>query len=68
MAIKSCGRDSHGVTVCDPSPRRSPMGLGRSLDLRWLEKVAGVKIEWMESKRTIKIGLVGRGATNFLAP
>ena len=43
MAIKSCGSDSHGVIVCDPSPRHSPMGLGRSLDLRWLEKVAGGK-------------------------
>ena len=43
IAIKSCGNDSHGVTVCDPSPGHSPMGLGRSLDLRWLEEVAGAK-------------------------
>ena len=43
MAIKSCGSDSHGVIVCDPSPGHSPMGLGRSLDLRWMEKVDGGK-------------------------
>ena len=43
MAIKSCGSDSNGVTVCDPSPGHSPMGLGMSLDLRWMEKVAGGK-------------------------
>ena len=43
MAIKSCGSDSHGVTMCDPSPGHSPMGLGRSLDLRLMEKVAGGK-------------------------
>ena len=43
MAIKSCGSDSHGVTVCDPSPGHSPMGLGRSFDLCWLKKVAGGK-------------------------
>ena len=40
MAIKSCESDSHGVTAYDPSPGHSPMGLGRSLDLRWMEKVA----------------------------
>ena len=31
MAIKSCGSDSHGVTVCDPSPGHCPMGLDRIL-------------------------------------
>ena len=41
MAIKSCGSDSHGATVCDPSPGHSPMGLGRGLDLHWLENWAG---------------------------
>ena len=41
MVIKSCGSDSHGVIVCDPSLGRSPMELDRNLDLRWLEKVAG---------------------------
>ena len=41
MAIKCCGNDSHGVTVRDLSPGHSPMGLGRSLDLRWLENWAG---------------------------
>ena len=45
MAVKSCGSDSHGVTVCDPSPGHCPMGLGRSLGLRWMEKVVGVRIE-----------------------
>ena len=45
MAIKSCGSDSRGVTVRDPSPGRSPMGLGRSLVLRWMEKVAGAEVE-----------------------
>ena len=45
MVIKSCGSDSHGVTVCDPSPGHCPMGLGKSLDLRWMEKVAGGGIE-----------------------
>ena len=40
MAIKSYGSDSHGVTTCDPSLVDSLMGLGMSLDLRWLEKVA----------------------------
>ena len=45
MAIKSCGSDSHDVTVRDPSPGHCPMGLGRSLDLRWMEKVAGGCIE-----------------------
>ena len=44
MAIKSCGSDSHGATVCDPSPGHSPMGLGAGV---WI--CAG----W-------KIGLVGR--------
>ena len=39
--IKSCESDSHGATVCDPSPGHSPMGLGRSLDLCWLENWAG---------------------------
>ena len=43
MAIKSCESDSHGVSVCDLSPGHSPMGLGRSLDLRWMENVAGGK-------------------------
>ena len=45
MAIKSCGSDSHGVTVRDSSPGHCPMGLGRSLDLRWMGKVAGGGIE-----------------------
>ena len=43
MATKSYGSDSHGVTVCDPSPGHSPMGLGKSLDLGWMEKVVGSK-------------------------
>ena len=45
MAITSCGRDSYSVTVRDPSLGHCPMGLGRSLDLRWMEKVAGGGIE-----------------------
>ena len=45
MAIKSCGSDSHDVTVRDPSLGHCKMGLGRSLDLRWMEKVAGGCIE-----------------------
>ena len=68
MAIKSCGRDSHGVTVCDPSLGHSLMGLGRSLDFRWMEKWLALKIEWIGSKRPIKVALVGRDATDFLAP
>ena len=44
-AIKSCGSDSHDVTVRDPSPGHCPMGLGRSLDLRWMETIAGGKRE-----------------------
>ena len=40
IAIKSCESDSHGATVCDPSLGHSLMGLGRSLDLRWLENWA----------------------------
>ena len=43
MVIKSYGSDSYGVTVCDLSPGHSPMGLGKSLDLPWMEKVAGSK-------------------------
>ena len=42
---KSYGSDSHGVTVRDPSSGQSLMGLGRSLDLRWMEKVDGGGIE-----------------------
>ena len=45
MAIKSCGSDTHGVTVRDPSPLHCPIGLGSSLDLRWMEKVVGGGIE-----------------------
>ena len=47
MAIKSCRSDSHGVTAYDPSPGHCPMGLSRSLDLRWMEKMAGGKKSWM---------------------
>ena len=45
MAIKSYGSDSHGVIVRDPSFGHCPMGLGRSLYLRWMEKVTGGGIE-----------------------
>ena len=45
IVTKSCGSDNHGVTVRDPSPGHCPMGLGRSLDLLWMEKVAGGGIE-----------------------
>ena len=45
MEIKSCENDSNCVTVRDPSPGHYPMGLGRSLDLRWMEKMAGGKGE-----------------------
>ena len=45
MAIKSRGSDSHGVTVRDPSPGHCPMGLGRSLDSRRMDKVAAGGIE-----------------------
>ena len=34
MAIKSCGSDSHGITVRDLSPGPCLMGLSSSLDLR----------------------------------
>ena len=33
------------VIVGDPSPGHCPMGLGRSLDLRWMEKMVGGKRE-----------------------
>ena len=68
MPIKSCGGDSHGVTACDPSPRHSPMELGRSLDLRWLEKLAGGENRVDRIKVNYQNWLVGRGATDFLAP
>ena len=45
MAIKSCGSDNHGISVREPSLGHCPMVLGRSLDLRWMEKVAGGGIE-----------------------
>ena len=45
MAIKSCESDRNCVTVRDPSPGYCLMGLGKSLDLRWMEKMAGGKGE-----------------------
>ena len=45
MAIKSCGSDSHGVTMRDPSSGHFSMGLGRILDLCCMEKMAGGKRE-----------------------
>ena len=45
MAIKSCESDSNCVTMRDPSPGHCPMGLGRSLDLHWMEKMVGGKRE-----------------------
>ena len=33
------------VIIGDPSPGHCPMGLGRSLDLRWMEKMVGGKRE-----------------------
>ena len=60
MAIKSCGSDSHGATVCDPSPGHSPMGLGRSLDLRWLENWAGRTVPPISLHRERLGGLLWR--------
>ena len=44
-AIRSCGSDSHGVIVRDPSPRHCPIELATSLDLCWMEKMVGGGIE-----------------------
>ena len=68
MAIKSCGSDSHGVIVPDPSCGHFRMGLGRSLDLRWMEKVADDVVgaddlvvsynsQWTNEKREWLIGV-----------
>ena len=45
MAITSCESDSNCVTVRDPPPGHCQIGLGRSLDLCWMEKMAGNKGE-----------------------
>ena len=45
MAIKSCESDNNFATVHDPFPWHCPMGLGRNLDLRWMEKMADGKGE-----------------------
>ena len=45
MAIRSCESETNCIAVCDPSPGHCPMGLGRSLDLLWMEKMAGGKGE-----------------------
>ena len=45
ITIKTFEGDRNCVTVCDPSPRHYPIGLGRSLDLRWMVKIAGGKGE-----------------------
>ena len=45
MAITSCCSNNHGITVRDLSPGPCLMGLGSSLNLRWMEKVAGGEIE-----------------------
>ena len=45
MALRICESDSNFVTVRDPSHGNCPMGLVRSLDLRWMEKMAGGKGE-----------------------
>ena len=45
MTIRSCESDSNCVTWRDSSPEHCPMGLGRSLDLRWIKKMAGGKRE-----------------------
>ena len=60
MAIKSCESDSHGATVCDPSPGHSPMGLGGSLDLRWLENWAGRTVPPISLHRERLAGLLWR--------
>ena len=45
MAIRSCESGSNCVTVRYPSPGHCSMGLGRSLDLLWMEKMGGGKGE-----------------------
>ena len=60
MEIKSCESDSHGATVCDPSPGHSPMGLGKSLDLRWLENWAGRTVPLISLHRERLGGLLWR--------
>ena len=68
MAIKSCGSDSHGVTMRDPSPRHYTMAPGRNLDLLWMKKVADGGVEaddqvvscsaqWTNDKREWLIGV-----------
>ena len=41
MEIKSCGSDSHRVTVRNPSHGHCQIRLGRSLDLHWMAKAVG---------------------------
>ena len=45
MEIRGCESDSNCVTVRDASPGHYPMGVGRSLDLCWMGKMAGGKGE-----------------------
>ena len=62
LAMKSCGSDSHIVIVCDPSPGYSPMGLGTSLDLHWMEKAAGGGIE--VDDQTVCCNALGTGVNS----
>ena len=39
MAVSSCENDRNCVKVRDPSHRNCPVGLGRSLDSRWVDKL-----------------------------
>ena len=40
MATNSCESDSNCVRLHDPSARHCPMGLGKSLNLPWMERMA----------------------------
>ena len=43
ITIRSCESDNNCVTGRNPSPGNYPIGVGRSLDLHWMEKMAGGK-------------------------
>ena len=45
MAVKSCESAKNCVTMSDPSLGHCLMGVGKSLDWRWMEKMAGGKRE-----------------------
>ena len=45
IEAKSCESDGKYNIVWNASPTHCPMVLGKSLDLRWMEKIAGGGVE-----------------------